>query len=311
MTMSVGKDRGHSSTTRRARTRLACTIAVPLAVLLGLGLPHAQEKPLPDLESLLKGLRKTLHSDRVLLSQYTYAQKNTEKRLDKSGRVSKTEVEVFEMYPSLEEDLSYARLISKDGKPVDPEELEKKDREQQKKVLDRVRKTERATADEKAKRLAKVAQERRKEDESIDEAFALYSISMTGRDVVDGHDAIVLEFRARPDFKVKTDAGKILKKLKGRAWIDERDRELLRIDVDLVDSISFGLGLLAKLSPGAHATFQRRLVNNEIWLPAEARFTGSARLLLLKGLRVDGTVEYSDYKKFSVGTETSFSLPKP
>jgi hypothetical protein len=307
MTMSMGPDRGHSSSTRRARTRLACTIVLLLAV----GLPHAQEKPLPDLESLLQGLRKTLHSDRVLLSQYTYVQKNTEKRLDKSGRVTKTEVEVFEMYPSLEEDLSYARLISKNGKPVDPEELEKKDREQQKKVLDRVRKTEQATADEKAKRLAKVAKERREEDESIDEAFALYAISMTGRDVVDGHDAIVLEFRARPDFKVKTDAGKFLKKLKGRAWIDERDRELIRIEVDLVDSISIGLGLLAKLSPGAHATFQRRLVNNEIWLPAEARFTGSARLLLLKGLRMDGAIQYSDYKKFSVGTDTSFSLPKP
>src|SRR6476469_2217967 len=117
MTMSMGPDRGHSSSTRRARTRLACTIVLLLAV----GLPHAQEKPLPDLESLLQGLRKTLHSDRVLLSQYTYVQKNTEKRLDKSGLVTKTEVEVFEMYPSLEEDLSYARLISKNGKPVDPE----------------------------------------------------------------------------------------------------------------------------------------------------------------------------------------------
>ena len=68
------------------------------------------------------------------------------------------------MYPSLEQDLSYARLISKNGKPVDPKELEKKDREQQKKVLDVVRQQERDTAAEKAKRLAKVAEERRKEE---------------------------------------------------------------------------------------------------------------------------------------------------
>jgi hypothetical protein len=53
--------------------------------------------------------------------------------------------------------------------------------------------------------------------------------------------------------------------------------------------------------------FQRRLVNNEIWLPATAHFTGNARLMVFKGLRVDDTVEYSDYKKFSVETNTTFS----
>ena len=57
--------------------------------------------------------------------------------------------------------------------------------------------------------------------------------------MVDGHDAIVLEFRAKPDFKVKTDGGKILKKLTGRAWINERDHELIRIEVDLVDAGDF------------------------------------------------------------------------
>ena len=303
--------RGNGSGTKGAR-RILIGVAYAVFVVLDLGVAvPAQDRPLPDLESFLKELRKTLHTDRVLLSQYTYLDKRTEHSLDKKGRVTKTEVEVREMYPSLEQDLGYTRLISRNGQPVDPKDLEDKDGEQQRKVLERVRKMERETAVEKEKRLAKAAEERRKENESIDEAFALYAISMTGRDVVDGHDAIVLEFRARPDFKVKTDAGKFLKKLKGRAWIDERDRELIRIEVDLVDSISIGLGLLAKLSPGAHATFQRRLVNNEIWLPAEARFTGSARLLLLKGLRMDGAIQYSDYKKYSVGTDTSFSLPKP
>ena len=302
---------GSGSGARRAR-RAGTLVAYAAFVVLGLGVAvHAQEKPLPDLESFLKELRKTLHTDRVLLSQYTYLEKRTENNLDKKGRVTKTEVEVREMYPSLEQDLGYTRLISRNGKPVDPKDLEEKDGEQQRKVLERVRKMERETAVEKEKRLAKVAEERRKENESIDEAFALYAVSMKGRDVVDGHDAIVLEFRPRPAFKVKTDAGKILKKLSGRAWINELDHELIRIEVDLVDTFSIGFGMLAKLNPGAHAIFQRRLVNNEIWLPAETRFTGTARVLLVKGMRMDISSEYSGYKKFSVETATSFSAPKP
>ena len=76
-------------------------------------------------------------------------------------------------------------------------------------------------------------------------------------------------------------------------------------------AISIGFGMLARLNPGAHAMFQRRLVNNEIWLPAEVRFAGSARVMLLKGLRLDVSSEYSGYKKFSVDTATTFSGPKP
>ena len=296
---------------RRFRRGAVCALVGVIVGVLGLAMVHAQEKPLPDLDTLLKQLRKTLHSDRVLLSQYTYVEKSTEHSLDKKGQVTKSEVEVREVYPSIYEDLSYERLISKNGKPVDPKELEKKDREQQKKVLDRMSKQEHGTSADKEKQLAKNDERRRKEDEAIDEAFALYSISMKGREVVDGHDAIVLDFRAKPDFKTKTDGGKILKKLKGRAWIDERDHELIRIEIDLLDTISFGFGMLARLNPGAHAMFQRRLVNNEIWLPAQVHFSGSARVLLVKGVRVDTTSEYSDYKKFSVDTATTFSGPKP
>jgi hypothetical protein len=299
------------SASRVARSRNRCAPALAVIAIATLALPwsalRAQEKPLPELDVVLKSFRKTLHTDRALLSQYTYLEKNTEKRLDKKGAVSKTEIEVREVYPSIEEDLTYVRVISRNGVPVDPKELEKKDREQQKKVLDWMRKVDRETPAEKTKRLAKADEEHRRENQSIDEAFALYAVSMNGRQVLDGHDALVLDFRARPDFKTKTDEGKILKKLKGRVWIDERSYELIRVDVELVDTVSFGLGMLARLNPGAHAMFQRRLVNNEIWLPATAHFTGNARLMVFKGLRVDDTVEYSDYKKFSVETNTTFS----
>ncbi|MEP7304393.1 MAG: hypothetical protein ABJA98_02635 [Acidobacteriota bacterium] len=282
-----------------------------IIIALGLGLVHAQEKPLPDLDSVLKGLRKTLHTDRVLLSQYTYTEKTIQKNLDKKGTVTKTEVEVSEVYPSLDQELSYIRVISKNGTPTDPKELEKKDREQQKKVLERMGKAERDSAAQKEKRQAKIAEEQRKENEAIDEAFALYAVSMKGREVVDGRDAIVVDFRPKPDFKARSDNGKTLKKITGRAWIDERDHELIRIELNLEDTISIGFGVLARLNPGAHALYQRRLVNNEIWLPAEVRYTGSARVMLFKGIRLDVASEYSGYKKFSVDTATTFSGPKP
>jgi hypothetical protein len=51
-------------------------------------------------------------------------------------------------------------------------------------------------------------------------------------------------------------------------------------------------------------------VNGELWLPSEARFRGRARVLLVKGLRIDSLSEYSDYKKFEVETETAITPEK-
>src|SRR2546425_8736423 len=72
-------------------------------------LQQASEKPLPELNSFLQGVRKKLHSDRLLLSQYTYNEKVTVERLDKNGKVKETEVRVYEVYPSLEKRRTYRR----------------------------------------------------------------------------------------------------------------------------------------------------------------------------------------------------------
>jgi hypothetical protein len=67
---------------------------------------------------------------------------------------------------------------------------------------------------------------------------------------------------------------------------------------------------LIRLQKGAQAYFERRRVNNEIWLPARARFTGAAKALFFVLGRVDVQSEYGDYKKFSVSTSETVSAAK-
>ena len=267
-------------------------------------------KPLPDLGWFLGEVRKNLRSDRLLLSQYTYTAKETEHRLSKNGELKKSEVSVYEVYPSFEEGMTYRRLISKDGKPVTAKELERQDRAHDKKVLEKQRKLEREGADERARRQAKEAEERRKEDAAIDELFRLYQVDMEGRQILDGHPALVLRFRPKPGYKTKTSEAKILRRIAGRAWFGEEDRQLIRVEAELIDTVSIGLGMLARLNKGAKMSFERRRVNNEIWLPAMAHFSGTGRLFLLKGLNIDASSEYSDYKKFTVETSVSYRSHK-
>jgi hypothetical protein len=275
--------------------------AAPLALAATDG---SEGRPLPDTRTFLEEVRQNLRSDRLLLEQYTFTEKRIERRLDGKGGVKKTKTETFEVYPSAEPGDMYRRRIARDGDPISAAELAEEDRRQ----AERTEKSQRRLAEEdeaaRAKRRAKQEEELRQEKEVIDELFHMDDLVMEGRETLDGRPTIVIAFSPRPGYKPATAGGKVLQKLAGRAWIDEGDRQLVRIEARLLENLGVGPAGVARLQKGATSYFYRRKVNDEIWLPAEARFTGSARVLLFFGASVDALFEYGDYRKFSVSTDT-------
>jgi hypothetical protein len=285
---------------RRGRPRPFFILEIAgLLAFTAVSLPAADEPkpaPLPDLRSFLHGVRERLHSDEFLLDQYTFTERHTERHLDSRGNVQKVSSAVYEVYPSGEPGHTYRRLVEQDGKALSARELAKEDLKQD----DKQTRASAKTPTDVAK-----AERNRKEAEAIAELFRVYDIRMSGRETLDGRSAILLTFQPRPGVEAEIKAGKILRKFAGRAWIDEEDLQLVRVEGELVDDLSFGFGILAKLKKGSTAFILRRKINDEIWLPAEARFVGQARILLVKALRLDALSEYSDYKKFSVATESA------
>jgi len=263
------------------------------------------EQPLPDTHAFLEQVRRNLRSDQLLLEQYTFIEKRTEKRLDGKGGVKKTKTDTFEVYPSEEPGKMYRRRIARDGVPLSPGELAEEDRKQ----AERVEKSERKLAEEdaaaRAARLGKQEEQQREEQAVIEELYRMDDLVMEGREWIDGRPTIVISFTPRPDYKPVTEGGKVLQKLAGRAWIDEEDKQLARVEARLIDNLGVGPARVARLQKGATSYFYRRKVNDEIWLPVEARFTGSARILLFFGGAVDALFEYGDYKKFSVSTDAT------
>jgi hypothetical protein len=263
-------------------------------------------KPLPELNSFIQGIRKHLHSDRILQSRYTYTEKTILRMLDSGGEVKSTETRVNEVYPSVEEQLTYRKLISKNDRLVSEKDVRKSDDSYEKKLREWQRKIERESAEERQRR---ESESLRKEEAARDEAFRLYRISMIGREELEGISVIALRFEPQPEYKPKTQEGKILAKVQGKAWFSEEDQELVRIEAELLSNMSFGLGFVAKLNKGMRLVFQRRRVNEEVWLPASAHFTGTGRLLVFKGFRIDQEMVYSDYRKFSI--ESGFKISGP
>jgi hypothetical protein len=263
----------------------------------------ADTNPLPELNSFLQSIRGRLHSDQFIQSQYTYTERSISRRLNSDGRAKKTETREYEVYPSIDERFTYRRLISNDGKPLSDEEIKKQDN-----AFDRKRREWENTGGGNEKRRHE-AEEKHKEEEALDEAFRLYKFKIVGREELNGTTVIALAFEPRTDYRASTRGGKILSNVRGKAWFAEANHELVLIEAELVDNISFGLGILARLNKGARMVFQRRWVNDEVWLPAESRFEGTGRILALKGFRIEEETTYSEYKKFSVETSVR-TLPQ-
>jgi len=270
--------------------------------LLPVSLP-AQEKPLPDPESFIAEFRKTLHSDDKLLSQYTYTHKDTRYSLDSKGNIKKTETNVYQVFRSEEEWKTYRRQIVKDGVPVTAKELEKKDREEKERIE---KETKRQGKQSDEKRQQEKAKADREEQELLDDVFAMYKLRFVRREAINGVSTILVAFSPKPNFKPKTSEGAKLQHIGGRAWIAEEDHELVQLEAEIIDPISFGAGILAKLQKGSTLTFQRRKINGEIWLSVRAEVNLNAKLLLFKGFNMRDVSEFSEHKRFDVDIELIF-----
>ena len=284
------------------------------AVALSIGLTASgagQARPLPDFNTFVAKVKTRLQTDAERQSGYAYTERRTEQKLDRDGRVKDQTVKVFEVYPGLPGEDRYLRLIEEDGRPVPQKDLDKRDRERQQKAERYAREQATLSEADRQKQLREYQKAMKKRGEEIDDIFNVFDVRMVGRESLNAHDTIVFTLTPKADPKPTTDSGKIMQHFSARAWISESDYELAQIHVEAVDNLSFGLGLLARVDKGSTLAFERRKVNGETWLPSLVTYKGSGRLLLVKGMRLGGSSQFSNYRKFTVDTTTVIGEPGP
>jgi hypothetical protein len=68
--------------------------------------------------------------------------------------------------------------------------------------------------------------------------------------------------------------------------------------------------LLANVQKGTSLVIEQAFINNEVWLPTYEEAQVGARVLMLKGFKLNQVTRYSDYKKFNVDTQTTIGKPQ-
>ncbi len=259
------------------------------------------EKPLPrsipvklsseQIKELIQRVAEKDVENNKKLHDYTYSERQEQHKLDGKGAVTSTETKSFDVLQIYGE--SVYRLVAKNDKPLSEKDAAKEDEKIQK-IIDKRRNE---SDSEREKRLKKEEKEREDGRDFVKEIADAYNFTHVGTEQIEGRDTYIIAAEPRPGFQPHRKEAKVLAKIRGWIWIDAAENQWVKLDAEVIDTISFGL-FLARLHKGTHIVTEQTRVNDEVWLPRHTAVHVDVRLALLKNFNLNVDVTDKDYKKF-------------
>jgi len=269
--------------------------------------PKKSQVQLPDLKALFKEIDENQKAIDKIKENYAGTRSEEETQFDKTGKITKRELSEFTFFYLKGQEVS--TLVQKDGKPLSEGEQRKENEKVQKEIQDiQKRDVKKEAKEEKAREEGK---EKKDDDEvGIETFLRACQFVNPRRERFRGQDVLVFDFEPNPDFKPRKLAEKVVHELAGVVWIDEKARDVARLEAYFVGDFRFGGGLLANLQKGTSFIFEQAYINNEVWLPTYEEAHVGVRVLLVKAFKVNEVTRYSDYKKFNVEGIGTIGKPK-
>jgi hypothetical protein len=258
----------------------------------------AIERPLPDIVAVMHEVEINQRKAEAIEKNYLYHSVETAQELDGHGRVKKTTVIEADHY--FVDGIRVRRLVKKNGKALSPDEVAHEDQRIEKEAAKARERRDKADA------AGKPTDSRGDDEITVSRLIELGTFTNARRVQLHGRDTIAVDYMG--DLKAKTHnrAEDAIRNLSGTAWIDERDRTLVRVEGRFVNAFKVGGGLVVNIQKGTHFTMEQTKVNDEVWLPASISAQGAARVLLFFNFNGNIHALESDYRKFRA---TSTVLP--
>ena len=252
-------------------------------------------------------MRRAVEKDVVnwqAAKDYTFLQRTQEDNLDGNGALKSSKSETSEITVLYGEPLE--RLIARDDNPLSGKEQKKQDERFESETQKRAHES----PEERQKRIQKYAKDREDERAFVREILDAYTFSLTGSETLNGRETWVIDATPRPGFEGKRRESKLLPKIKPRFWIDQQDYSWTRLRAEVMDTLSFGW-VVARLHRGTVFEMQQVRVNDELWLPQRFDVKLDARVALLKGVKENVHVTYTNYRRFRAETRISVADAEP
>ena len=218
---------------------------------------------------------------------YTFREVQVLHELDKHGAVKKAETREYNVF--FVNGHPIQRLVRKDGRALGADE----DARETEHIKHKVELAEQTSPGDLLNSRHQV---------SISRLLAIQQFTNMRRVTMDNRPMIALDFTGDRKAQTHGIAEDASKHLAGTVWIDDKDRQVRRVQATLDSPFKLELGLVS-LSQGSNFTFDQKLVNNEVWLPISASVHIEARAALFLGYHVQ--IEFTDdhYQRFHTAAE--------
>jgi hypothetical protein len=180
-----------------------------------------------------------------------------------------------------------ARLLSKDGKPLPPDE-------------------EQAEIDRLNHLLAHPeVQEHRHKKEQEDSARGDEMVRMLPDAFLFNYEGMIegpngpcyrLSFKPNPAFTPPDREGEVYHGMVGELWVGQAQLRLAKIDAHLISDVNFGWGVLGKLYQGGSILVQNSDVGLHHWETTHMKLQLQGKLLMMKSVDYSTTEDSSDFK---------------
>jgi len=268
--------------------------------------PIKSQVKLPDLKALFKEIDDNQKAIDKIRENYAGSQSEDETEFEGDGRVKKHEVSEYTFFYLNGDEIT--TLVKKDGKPLNEAEQKKENEKTQKRIEEHQKRAAKKEAkEEKAKEEGKSDE---KDEPGIEVFLRACQFVNPRRERFRGQDVLVFDFEPNPEFKPHKLVEKVVQKLAGVVWVDEKAHDVARLEAYFTGDMKIGGGLLANLQKGTSFVFEQSFVNSEVWLPTYMEAHVGVRFLLVKGIKASIVTRYWDYKKFNVETLSTIAKPK-
>ena len=255
----------------------------------------------PEDWAFLSEVRENLSRAERIAHLYSYKERRTDVHTNPFGRIGTGDTRVLDVYPSPNRQLTFRRVIERNGVPVAQDELRQQEREYQQRASGVHARLSTEGIDHRTARTRDEAAARQRAQNRLDDILRVLVFDVDRREVRNGVETVVVTFWGRPDAQPTTREGRIARSFKGTIWIHEKSHELMDVEAVTTDDIAFG-GFIARISDGTRSMMTRREVAPGIWMPTRVTFTGEGRALLFRRLKIDYSVEWFDYTKMTPGS---------
>lgn len=274
-------------------SRASVSVGILVAALSSLA--WAETADMPDAAAMLRDVRAHQAALDAIRENYTFHRIRRTDEVDANGKVKSSNTIEREIF--FANGFPIGRTVKRNGVPLSARE-EKAENDNVRQAVAKALKTP-GGGGPAAGRGALVS-----------DILAVTKMSNPRRVSLNGRNTLAYDFKGDPKAHAKTMQQNAAKKLSGTIWLDEADRQVAQLEIQLDDNFKVGAGLLADVRKGTTLKVSQSPVGEGLWMQTSNEQHIDVRIVLVKGYRQNIHVQDFDFKKFDVGTVQKLEGPQ-